>query len=188
VQRSTSRSLLSLGAVGAALLLIVGCPASPEPAPSLSQSQATDGPAGDGAAPAGETKDPAGETKAPADAQGTAVLTYADKTYSATLQLCSLYDSGDALFHGIAYDSDGNEVGYLEGDFVGLTDVPNGEARIDFGAKATLQSTDEFVAMGSPGGAIALGDFTATELILAAGAWQSDGAQLPPATLRVTCP
>ena len=115
------------------------------------------------------------------------MLTYADMTYSATLQLCSLYESGDALFHGPAYDSDGTEVGYLEGDFVGLTDVPNGEVRIDFGASTKLQSTDEFVAMGSPGGPLAIAEFTSAELLIAGAAWQSDGAQLPPATLRVNC-
>lgn len=181
MQRSTSRSLSSLGAISAAFLLLVGCAASPA-APSPS------GDANASSAPKAGATPESVEASTPAGAQGTAVLTFADTTYSATLQFCSLYESGDALFHGSAYDGDGNEVGYLEGDFVGLTDIPNGEARIDFGATSKLQSTDEFVAIGSPGGAIAIADFSATELIVAGSAWQADGTQLPPATLVVSCP
>lgn len=91
------------------------------------------------------------------------------------------------MFHGLANDESGNDVGYLDGDFGGLSDIPYGEVRIDFGAAALFESTDNFVAMGDAASNIVITDSSDTSLIVMGGAWDQDGTSLPTATLRVTC-
>ncbi|MGM7679567.1 hypothetical protein [Microbacterium sp. A94] len=186
--RNTVTSLSTVIVTGIAALLLAGCgsPASNEPASSGAGAQSDTTTASDeneaGASTASD-EDEAGASSA----QGEAVLSYGDTSYSAQLEFCSLSGTEDALFHGMAYDDAGEQVGYLNGDFGALTDLPHGEARIDFGATAKLQSTDEFVAMGTVAGHIVVADFSDTDLIVVGGAWDQAGTQLPTATLKVTC-
>src|SRR5690606_33049222 len=84
-----------------------------------------------------------------ADAGGQAELSYGDTSFTAELAFCSLDGNEDALFHGPAFDASGSQVGYLSGDFGGLSSSPDGEARINLGATGQFESTDEFIAMGS---------------------------------------
>ena len=70
---------------------------------------------------------------------------------------------------------------------MGLMNDPSGEARIDFGATKNMESTDEFVALGSPGGHIVISDSSDTSLIVVGATWDQSGAKLPTGTLKVTC-
>lgn len=115
-----------------------------------------------------------------------AELRVGDSTYSVELEFC-LLDGKDALFHGLASGADGETVGYLEGDFVSLTDAPFGEARLDFGATRKLQSTDTFVAVGSGMGEVTVTESTDISLAIAGGAWDEHGTELGAATLTVHC-
>lgn len=121
------------------------------------------------------------------EAVGEAEINYDGTTYTAQLRHCSLSGGEDALFHGSAYDDSGVEVGYLEGDFGNLTDVPYGEARLDFGASGNLQSTDEFIAMGDAAAHIVVTAASDTDLIIMGGLWDQNGTQLATATLKVAC-
>lgn len=120
-------------------------------------------------------------------AEGSATLNVGEQSYTVELKFCSLFGGQDALFHGTAFDTSGTQVGYLEGDFGDLSDHPHGEARIDFGATGKLQSTDEFVAMGSVMGDITVTDLSDSTLMVSAVAWDQDGTQLPTAMLSVKC-
>lgn len=119
--------------------------------------------------------------------QGEVVLSYGDVEYTADLAFCSLTEGEDALFHGTAFDASGAAIGYLDGDFGGLGDIPYGEARIDFGATGQFESTDEFVAIGDAMGHIVIPYSSDTGLNVVGAAWLQDGTALPTATLRVTC-
>lgn len=173
MQRSTITSMSMVAVAGIAALLLAGCSSSPSNEPSGTQpdsATASDENAADLSGASGE-----------------ALLSYGDVTYSAQLEFCSLSGTEDALFDGMAYDDAGEEVGYLTGDFGGLSDVPHGEARIDFGATDNFQSMDEFIAMGTVMGDIVITDFSETSLIVVGGMWDQGGTQLPTATLKITC-
>lgn len=179
VQRSPFKnfSLIVVGAVAA--LALAGCgAASPASEPSSADSDAT-----------GQIDDKGTGEKTTAEASGAdgeAVFSYGDTVYTAQLAFCSLQGGEDALFHGVAYDESGEAVGYLDGDFTTLSDVPYGEARINLGATRNLQSTDTFVSMGGSNHLVVT-DHSDTSLILMGGAWQQGGTTLPIATVRVTC-
>lgn len=182
MQRSTLTFISSLTIAGLAAFALTGCGSeaptpgtATEPGDSQSQAQPDDKAAGEGTS-----------SNSPATS-GTAELSNDDATYTAELQFCSLTKEGDALFHGLAFDSDGNEVGYLDGDFTGLGDVPNGEARIDFGATGQFQSTDEFIALGSAGGFIVVPVRRDTTFTVLGATWDANGTELPMATLTVAC-
>ncbi|MGO3146180.1 MAG: hypothetical protein ACTIJ6_00730 [Leucobacter sp.] len=129
------------------------------------------------------------ETVADDDANtaGEAVFSYGDTTFTATLQFCSLQGGEDALFHGAARDSGGELVGYLSGDFGGLTDIPYGEVRIDLGATAQFENSDTFIAMGDAAAHIVVTDSSDTNVVIMGGVWDQSGTQLGTATLRVDC-
>ncbi|MHA3684757.1 hypothetical protein ACXR2W_10955 [Leucobacter sp. HY1908] len=118
---------------------------------------------------------------------GTATFAVGDVTFTADLELCSLYDGNDALFGGPVHDDGGEVIGYLDGDFTNSSGELNGEARIDLGATRKLQSTDMFVAMGAPMGPIDVTEFTSDNLALTATAWDDEGADRGTATLSVRC-
>lgn len=117
---------------------------------------------------------------------GEAELSYEGTTFTAQLQHCSLQGE-DALFHGPAFDDSGTEVGYLDGDFGNLTDVPYGEVRIDFGATGQFESSEEFIAMGDSIGHIVITDFSDSNLNVAGGIWDQDATQLGTGVLKVSC-
>ena len=171
MQRSKFTFYSSLTVTAVAALTLAGC-ASASPgsgADSVPQSE------------------PQADQQVTAAQNGTAQLSVGEATYSAELQHCSLQGGEDALFHGVALDESGAEVGYLDGDFGGLTDVPHGEARLDFGATGQFQSADEFIALGDAMSNFVVTAADDTSLIIVGGAWDQDGTQLTSATLRVNC-
>lgn len=182
-------SLIVVG--GLTALTLSGCGTSGQDRPSpeagpgtQSEAQPRDSSTGD------DSTSPA--TSAPAsdptsDSAGEAVLSYGDTTYTSELKFCSLSADEDALFHGVANDESGDSVGYLDGDFGGLSDDAYGEVRINFGATGKFESTDNFVAMGDAENDIVITDSSETSLVVVGGAWAEDGTNLPTATLRVTC-
>lgn len=182
MQRSKPRLFSLFAVVGLTALVLTGCGGS-------DQSPDTSTPGADTQAEAKAEGTTTGED-APAETSGSggeAVFSYSDTTYTAQLQFCSLQEGGDALFHGAAQDESGAEIGYLEGDFGGLSDIPYGEVRINLGATANLQSTDNFVGMGDSASHIVITDSSDSSLIVMGGAWDQDGTQLPTATLMVKC-
>lgn len=118
---------------------------------------------------------------------GTVELTVNDVTYTSELASCSLQGQVDALFHGVALDAAGSEVGYLSGDFTNLTDVPTGEVRIGFGATDQFESTDEFIALGDAVGHIVVTDASDTNLWIMGSAWDHDGTATSGSMLKVEC-
>lgn len=182
MHRSTLTFVSSLAIAGLTALTLTGC--APE-SPSASSS-ALPGEAQPQAEPDGKSEGEDTTSSSPS-AIGEVKWSNSDVTYTAELQFCSLTAGGDALFHGLTFDSDGNEVGYLEGDFTNLGDSPHGEARIDFGATRKLQSMEDFIAMGSVGGAIVIADSSDTSLTVVGAAWDPNGTVLPTTTLKVTC-
>ena len=182
MQRRNLKFSLLLAATGVAALVLAGCGSSGQSAdPPASDAGSQAEAQADGATAAG------GSDAQTSGVEGEAVLSYGDKKYSVQLELCSLYDTGDALFHGLALDDAGNEVGFLEGDLSGLTDTPHGEVRLDFGATAKMQSMDSFIAMGTAGAEIVVTDFSDGSLILMGGVWDESGTVLSTGMLKVTC-
>lgn len=181
MQRSKYGFLSVCAVAGVAALTLVGCGSASDDAPP--EVQADEAATTDATAPDATTDTSTADTP---DGLGEAVFSYGDTSYSVQLQYCSLVGE-DALFDGLARDDAGAEVGYLGGDFGGLTSLPHGEARIDFGATGQFESADEFVAMGSVGGEVVVTDSSDTSVIIVAGAWDQDGTQLPTATLMVDC-
>lgn len=178
MQRRNSKFSLVFAAAGVAALLLTACgPAGPNAEPKASES---------GTPTEGATSNSRSDTQSPGS-EGEAILSYGDKEYSAQLDFCSIYDTGDALFHGVALDEAGNEAGFLEGDFVSLNDSPHGEARIDFGATAKMQSMDTFVSMGDAVAEIVVTDLSEGSLIVMGGVWDENGTVLSTGTVRVTC-
>lgn len=179
MQRSTFKSLSLLVVGSLAALALSGCGTTSQDTTSSSSGSET------------QTETQTGGTPTTNDSTsgsaGKAVLSYQDTTYSAELTFCSLSAGGDALFHGVATDDSGNEVGYLDGDFGDLGDIPYGEVRINFGAANQFESTDNFVSMGDAASDIVITDSSDTSLIVVGGAWAQDGTELSTATLRVTC-
>ena len=182
MQRSTFKTLSLLMISGLAAIALSGCGTSNKEAATPSSDPGTQAESQTGGTSTAD--DP---TTGALGSTGTAVFSYEDTTYSSDLAFCSLSGGEDALFHGVARDESGNEVGYLDGDFGGLSDIPYGEARIDFGATTQFDSADEFVAVGDAVSHIVIGDSTDTDLIVVGGAWDHEGTKLPTATLKVNC-
>ena len=183
MQRSTFTFLSLFTVSSLALLGLAGCGTS-------SSDPGTTPPGTDDAADVQLDETVADETVADDDAANTAgeaVFSYGDTTFTATLQFCTLQGGEDALFHGAAHDDAGEPVGYLSGDFGGLTDIPYGEVRVDLGATAQFESSDTFVAMGDAAAHIVITDSSDTNLIIMGGVWDQGGTQLGTATLRVDC-
>lgn len=180
MQRSKFKLLSLFTVAGLAAFLLTGCGTSNAEPANLETDTLSDTTIADSE----EVDD---GTTSNSDTGGEAEISYGDTTYSAKLQFCSFSGGEDALFHGVAHDDSGEEVGYLDGDFGGLNDAPYGEVRINFGASAQFQSADDFIAMGDAASHIVVTDFSDTGLIIMGGAWDQDGAQLPTATLKVTC-
>lgn len=177
MQRTKIGLLSQIAIVSLAALALAGCGApSQNTAPSTPDDKST----------IDETVVDEANTGSPAGA-GEAEFSYGDLTYTAELQFCALQGGEDALFHGVAYDESGAAVGYIGGDFGGLTDVPHGEVRIDFGATGKFQSSDSFVAMGDAMSHMVISHYSDTSLIVVGGAWDQAGTKLPTATLRVSC-
>lgn len=182
MQRRKLNFSLLLAAAGVAAFALSGCGSSGQSAESSASGAGSQtGAPADGATTANDSN------AQNSGVEGEAVLSYGDKKYSVQLEFCSLYDTGDALFHGLALDDSGNEVGFLEGDFNGLTDAPHGEVRLDVGATAKMQSMDTFIAMGNAGAEIVVTDFSVDSLILMGGVWDENGTVLSTGTLKVTC-
>lgn len=175
MQRSHSKIFSSITAAAVAALALSGCAAE----------SGTSAPA-----PDSQTADASEEQEiTPADTEGTgeAILSFGDMTYTSELQFCSLTESEDALFHGLAYDDSGTEVGYLDGDFGILDGAAFGEARIYFGATKQLQSTDEFIAIGDAASHIVVTQFSDTSWYVMGGGWDQDGTAQSGVTLKVAC-
>ncbi len=110
MQRRNSKLSILLAAAGVAVLALAGGGSAGENTePAVLDAGSQGGAQAEGSTSGGGT-DPqsSGST-------GEAVLSYDSTKYTVALQFCSLYDTGDALFHGLALDDAGNEVGYLEG-------------------------------------------------------------------------
>lgn len=175
MQRSKS-ILVPLALLCFTTLAITGCGATSEPLPEQSNATTPGQP--------NETSPDATNTDGK---QGEAVFNYGDNTYAAELQFCSLAEGQDALFHGVAHDDTGSEVGYLDGDFGILDGNLHGEVRIDFGATGQFESTDEFIAMGSALNGIVATDFSDVSWHIMGGGWDQDGVQQSNTTLKVVC-
>lgn len=190
MKQRRSLTLLASASVGFFALALSGCAAE--------DAQPNTGSAGaeTGGAKTADTAPGADEQDAPSNdvgseggsaGKGEATLTVGDVTYTADLQFCSLTDGQDALFHGLAYDEAGTEVGYLDGDFGIDGGNAFGEARIDFGATGQFESTDEFIAIGDARSSIVIAAFSDTNWNIIGGAWDQNGNETPSSTLRVEC-
>lgn len=185
--KNQQKQALALLAVCALLPLgLAGCAAEKSPGDVASDTGSSSGSAAadaaDGDAQSGDAPD-----SPSSNAAGTATLEVGDVTFTATLSACSLYDEGDALFHGSVHDDGNDMIGYLDGDFTGLNDQPEGEVRIDLGASKQLESTDRFVAMGTAKGNLAVTNFEANNLIVMGDTWDEEGTMRGVSTLRVQC-
>lgn len=181
----TKASLRAVFAVGFIALIAAGCSSPTEevdeaPAPAVTEDAAK---ADASAAEAEEELEP----DEGASGLGEAVLSVGDDTFSVELRFCTLVDGEDALFHGPAFDASGNEVGYLDGDFTIVGGDAYGEARIDFGASAQFESTEEFLAIGDSFGAMVLTSFSDSEWFVIGTAWDHHGTQTSSSRLSVTC-
>lgn len=160
------------------LLALTGCATAPAPdtAPKAD-------------APAGEENTSEGTAEQPSsDAEGTATFTVGDRVFAVELARCSVYEGGtEVMLAGPATEVGGDAVGYLDGEHGPFDGGLNGEFRIDIGASRALQSTDEFVALGSPSGTeltiVADGD----GYVIQSGAWNENGEMLGDATLSFSC-
>lgn len=173
MQRSKVSPFPLFAAASAVLLTLAGCASAATEEPVASQQDES----------AEQVEAPA----AASESSGEAVLSYGDITYTAQLQHCSLSGGEDALFHGAVTDDTDAHIGYLEGDFSGLNSLPQGEARIDFGATGSMQSSEEFIALGTVAGEIVVTDASDSSIVIVGGTWDQEGTLLGTGTLRVNC-
>lgn len=164
--------LLSIGLMGCAAESApedtTGSGSSPVPVESRASDDSQDPPAG--------------------AAAGTAVLTIGDRAFTAQLDLCSVYDSGaEILLAGPASETRGSAHGFLEGDLLQAGAELNGEFRIDIGADAPHQSTNEFLALGYASGTPVTLTAEGEGYIIRSGAWNEKGDSLGEGSLEFSC-
>lgn len=182
MQRRNLKPLSLLAVATAFAFALAGCASEPaDQAPEVDEVVPVE---------TAETPDPEATNEEPAatsgGGEGEAELTYGDIEFVIELQSCML-SAEDALFHGPALDAAGNGVGYFDGDFTGLADVPYGVARIDLGATQNLQSTDEFVMIGSSAGNFVVSDLSESSMIIVGPVANENGESLGSGVLKVTC-
>lgn len=119
--------------------------------------------------------------------QGEATFSAGGRTFTVELSMCAVYDEGDVLLSGPAREVGTDVTGYLDGDVTMLDSEAYAEFRIDVGADAALQSTDEFLALGNSLG----GSFAISEQVggyeIRADAWNASGDDLGEGSLAFSC-
>lgn len=181
--RFGGRSLSRLALLGGAFLVagfVMSCAAAPEANETPTPVQET---AEESAVGSEETQASPSNGSA-----GTATFTAGERVFTVELTFCGVYEQGtEILLAGIANEINGDAQGFLEGGLLPAGSALNGEFRIDIGADGPLQTSEEFLALGSPSGSpVTLSEEPEGYLILS-GTWNEHGDSLGGGSLAFSC-
>lgn len=161
----------------ASMLVLTGC----------ASAEADDGLEAPADVPAGAAEDDLDAEPADDASRGSATFTVGGREFTVQLRMCAVYDDEDVLLSGPATEAGSGQVGYLDGDATMLGAEPYGEFRIDIGADAPMQSTDDFLSMGNSSGDTFTFESDGDGYVITASAWNANGDDLGLGTLAFTC-
>lgn len=115
-----------------------------------------------------------------------ATVTVDGREFTIELSTCMIYEH-DVMLSGVATETGGDAVGYLDGDATASGEGISAEFRIDIGATGPFDSMDEFISIGNTAGS----EYDMTEddgdFVITASAWDDQGTDLGVGTIEFRC-